>query len=72
MNKNPVSRLELKFWNFAIDVLSLPVITRSNEKRFQRSTLSSTVVSLAILVGMSGVAGLFAGYAFYYLAFVGR
>ncbi len=72
MNKNAVSRLELKFWNFAIDVLSMPVIARSNEKRHQRSTFSSAVVSLAILVGMSGVAGLFAGYAFYYLAFVWR
>jgi hypothetical protein len=72
MNKNPVSRLELKFWNFAIDVLSMPVIARSNEKRFRRSTFSSAMVSLAILVGMSGVAGLFAGYALYYLAFVWR
>lgn len=72
MNKNPVSRLELKFWNFAIDVLSMPVIARSDGKRYRQPAFSSDVVSLAILVGMSGVAGLFAGYAFYYLAFVWR
>lgn len=67
MNRNVFSRIELVFWNFTIQALSQPGITRSFTRKALRLLRDSEVSSLGILLGVCGVVGLVSGYLFYFI-----
>jgi hypothetical protein len=62
------SRLELKFWNFTIQLLSLSLAGRNQMERLGRQLSHSQIISLGMVLGMTGAMGIATGYAFYYLA----
>jgi hypothetical protein len=67
MNKNPFSRFELLFWDFAIRALSFFRTARTQLSKNGQLAYSSDTASLGILIGIAGVAGLASGYLFYFL-----
>ena len=68
MNINsPFSRLELHFWNFAIRALSNSDLARRLFKEAYDFFHREKMPSLAILISVSGAAGLLSGYIFYFL-----
>ncbi len=67
MNTQFVNRFELLFWNFAIRMLSYSRFTRSFLRKSYQLMHASEVASMGILLGISGVIGLFSGYLFYFL-----
>ncbi len=68
MNNTFFSRIELLFWNFAIQALSRFRMTRSFSAGSIPSLNNPGTTMLAILMGVAGVAGLVSGYLFYFLA----
>lgn len=68
MNNTIFNRVELLFWNFAIQALSRFRMSRSIFSGNMPSIRDSETTRLAILMGVAGVAGLVSGYLFYFLA----
>ena len=67
MNKNLFSRIELLFWNFAIQLLSSFRMVRSSLARTGQVTYSSDAVFFYVLMAIAGVTGLVSGYLFYFI-----
>ncbi len=67
MNYNPLSRVELFFWNLTIQALSESGVARTGLRKAYRLVHHSDAASMGILVGVTGVAGLVSGYMFYFL-----
>lgn len=72
MNTTFTSRIELFFWNFAIQALSnsrtMQTLLRSLLPRFQQMMAISPVASVGLLVSASGLFGLFTGLVLYYVS----
>ncbi len=68
MNKaNFISRFELVFWDFMIQLLSSSKTAQIILRSVFRILHDSEVPTLGILLGISGVVGLVSGYLFYFL-----
>ncbi len=67
MKNNPLSRVELFFWNLTIQALSESGVARIGLCRAYQLAHNSEAASMGILVGVTGVAGLLSGYLFYFL-----
>jgi hypothetical protein len=67
MKNNFFSRLELLFWNFAIQALGYFRTARSGLSRTGQLSYGSDTAFLVVLMTIAGVAGLFSGYLFYML-----
>jgi hypothetical protein len=67
MTLNFFARVELLFWNFAIDTLSQSDLARSIVRRAYSLTNGSEISSLGLLMGATGIIGLVCGYLFYFL-----
>jgi hypothetical protein len=61
------ARIELQFWDFAIQTLSRSGTTRLFVKRASSLVHHSESASLGILMTLSGVIGLVSGYLFYFV-----
>ena len=72
MNTTFTSRVELFFWNFAIQALSNSRIMRSLLRRFHQMMTISPVASVGLLVSASGLIGLFTGLVLYYVSAILR
>jgi hypothetical protein len=68
MNRSVLNRMELVFWNFTIQVLSQPGLTRSFMRETMRLLRNSEAASLGIMLGISGVVGLVSGYLFFFVS----
>lgn len=67
MNLKSFSRIELHFWNFAIQALSHSDLARRFVKEAYTFTHQARNASLGLMIGVSGAAGLISGYLFYFL-----
>ncbi len=67
MNKSSFARFELLFWNFAIRALSFFRVARLSLSRYGQLAYNHEPVTLGILLGIAGIAGLVSGYLFYFL-----
>ncbi len=67
MKENLFTRMELMFWNFAIQALCDFRVARSYWAKNGRIAASPEVAFPGILIGVAGVAGLVSGYLFYFL-----
>jgi hypothetical protein len=61
------ARIELLFWDFAIQTLSRSGPARMFVKRASSIARDSESASLGILMTLSGVVGLVSGYLFYFV-----
>lgn len=68
MNRSVFSRIELVFWNYAIQTLSRPGAAQTFLREAIRLLRSSEASVWAILLGLSAVVGLVSGYLFYFFA----
>lgn len=68
MNRSVFSRIELVFWNFAIQTLSRPGVVQNFLREAIRLVRSSEASVWGILLGISAVVGLVSGYLFYFFA----
>lgn len=66
MNRSVFSRIELVFWNFAIQTLSRPGVVQTFLREAIRLVRSSEASVWGILLGISAVVGLVSGYLFYF------
>lgn len=65
MNSTIFSRIELHFWNFAIQTLSRSGFTRSCLKSAYALSHNARTASMGMMVGGAGLAGLLSGCLFY-------
>lgn len=65
MNTTLFSRIELHFWNFAIQTLSRSGFTRYCLRRAYSVSHNAQTASMGMLVGGAGLAGLVSGCLFY-------
>ncbi len=72
MNTTFSSRIQLFFWNFAIQALSNSHLMRSLLRRFHHMMTISPVASVGLLVSASGLMGLFTGLMLYYVSAILR
>lgn len=76
MNTTLPSRIELFFWNFAIQTLSnsrlMRTLLRSVLPRFQKMMAISPLASVGLLVSASGLIGLLTGLVLYYVSAILR
>lgn len=72
MNSTFTSRIEIFFWNVAIQALSnsrmMQTLLRSLLPRVQKMMAISPVASVGLLVSASGLVGLFTGLVLYYVS----
>lgn len=62
------TRIELHFWNLIIQALSRSKTAQLAIKQAFQFLYDSEAASLGVLLGISGVVGLVAGYLFYFVA----
>jgi hypothetical protein len=67
MKLNIFTRIELLFWDFAIQTLSHSGATRLFVKRASTLVSDTDSAALAVLIALSGVVGLVSGYLFYFV-----
>ncbi len=67
MKENILYRMELMFWNFAIQALCDLRVARSYWAKNRREAASPEAAFPGILIGVAGVTGLVSGYLFYFL-----
>ena len=67
MNQNILSRFELIFLDFTIQALSRSYLTRSLLMRTYSLMHQSKLISLCLLLAISGMVGLMSGCLFYVL-----
>jgi hypothetical protein len=67
MNLHFFSRIELLFWDFAIQMLSQSKLMRTFLRKGYQLANTSEITSLGILMGISGIVGLITGYMFYFM-----
>lgn len=73
MNKpNFISRFELSFWDFTIQLLSQSKTAQAVLRRIFQFFNDSEVPTFGILLGISGVVGLVSGYLFYFISMGAR
>ncbi len=67
MKENLLTRIELLFWDFAIQALCDVRLARSYWAKNGRIAVSPEAAFPGILIGVAGVAGLVSGYLYYFL-----
>jgi hypothetical protein len=65
---NLLNRMELYFWNFAIQVLSQSRMLQIILRRVFGMLKDVEIATFGILLGVSGVVGLVSGYLFYFVS----